>query len=94
MGCALHRAQDPHGAGIGWNTQEELLAVLLELLDRHDRHFVIAHSKQNARKPKPLRVPRPRDQAARRERRPATGAEIANLAAGLGGAKVAVNNGD
>jgi hypothetical protein len=64
---------------------ENLTALLIEVLDRHDRNFVIANSKKNARKPKPLKVPRP---GKPKKKRNATGDELAALVGKLGGAVV------
>lgn len=93
-GCALHRAEDPEGAGSGWGHSEELLASLIEVLDRHDRHFILAHSKRGAAKPKALKVPRPRDLLRRlRKKRPATGEELAGMMGAMGGAKLGDSKG-
>lgn len=64
---------------------ESLTALMVEVLDRHDRHFIIANSKSNAPKPKPLRIPRP---GAAKKKRNATGDELAALVGKLGGAVV------
>lgn len=87
-GCATHRAQDPDGYGASWGNVEELLALLIEITDRHDRHFVIANSRKNARKPRAFQIPRPRDRRGGRKRN-ATGDELARMVKGLGGARVA-----
>lgn len=76
-GCAVHRRQDPDGAGADWRNREELLATLIEVVDLADRNFVAAHSKRGARKPKPINIRRPHELRKRRERRPATGTELA-----------------
>jgi hypothetical protein len=54
---ALHRAMEPKAWG--WGHEEELLAVLCELVDRHDRHYVAAHRKDGKAPGEPLRVNRP-----------------------------------
>lgn len=64
---------------------ESLTALMVEVLDRHDRHFIIANSKKNAPKPKPLRIPRP---GKAKKKRNATGDELAALVGKLGGAVV------
>jgi hypothetical protein len=87
IGCALHRAEDPYGFGAGWGHTESLLATLIEVLDRHDRHYIITHSKRHAAKPKALKVPRPVDVAPKTKRN-ATGDELAEMVGKLGGAKV------
>lgn len=95
IGCALHRAADPEGFGAGWSQDTELLATLIELLDRHDRHFQRANSKKGARTTKPVVVQRPSDIAKRGQRRPATGDELRGMIGRLGGAAVGgARNGD
>jgi hypothetical protein len=64
---------------------EELTALMIEVLDRHDRNFIVANSKKNAAKPKALHIPRPRDSKPKRN---ATGDELAKMVGKLGGAKV------
>lgn len=88
LDSALERSRDPHGAGVGWSTTEELLAVAIEVLDRADRHYVRANTKKGARQPKPLKVPRPRDHSAMRSRRPATVNELKQIVGMVGGARV------
>lgn len=61
--------------------------MLIEVLDRHDRHFIISNSKKGAAKPKALRVPRPID-AVKKTKRNATGDELAAMVGKLHGAKV------
>lgn len=87
-GCALHRAEDPGGYGAGWTYTEELLATIAELIDRADRNFIAAHSKRNARKPRPIQITRPGELARRKRRRNATGEELAAMVGKLGGAIV------
>lgn len=60
---------------------------MIELLDRHDRNFIRAHSKKGAQQPRPVKVPRPRD-AHRPPRRNATGEELAAMMGKLGVPKV------
>lgn len=43
----------------GWGVTEELLATLIEVVDRGDRWFYSAHSPPGARMPEPLVIPRP-----------------------------------
>jgi hypothetical protein len=50
----------------GWGHEEELLAVLCELVDRHDRHYVSAHRKDGKAPGEPLRVNRPYDTEAKK----------------------------
>lgn len=56
-GSALHRSQDPKGWS--WDQTAELLATIIEILDRQDRHFVMANTK-DGKAWDPIRVPRPR----------------------------------
>lgn len=67
---------------------ENLTALLIEVIDRHDRNFIQAHSKKGSPKPKALRVPRPTDGKTKKKRN-ATGDELAEMVGKLGGAKVA-----
>lgn len=66
-GSAIHRALDPKGVGVGWTTQEELMAVLIEVMDYGNRLFYSANSKKGAKQPKPLYVPRPNRSRKRRK---------------------------
>lgn len=65
-GSALHRAVDPDGWGAGWTNQEELLAAICELIDTNNRLFLMANTKKNAKQPRPLHIPRPRDKKPER----------------------------
>ena len=87
-GCALHRALDPEGYGADWSHREELLALLIEVLDRHDRHFIEANRKKGAKRPKPIHIPRPRDISRNRAKRPATPEELRRIVGEVGGAVV------
>jgi hypothetical protein len=62
---------------------------LIEVLDRHDRHFQSAHLPKGKKPTKAIVVPRPREVAKRKSRRNATGEELAAMVKRLGGAKVA-----
>lgn len=58
-GSAVHRSIDPHGAGKGWTTQEELLSTIAEVVDYGNRLFYAANTKKGSKQPKPLFIPRP-----------------------------------
>ena len=55
--CALARSVLGHAAE--WTNTEELLAAVIEVMDRGQLWFLQANSKKGARLPKPIRVPRP-----------------------------------
>jgi hypothetical protein len=80
---ALHRVLDPYGVGAGWGWREELLAAIAQLVDHSNRLFVSANSKKGAKVPRPIAIPRPGDRA--RERRQASGEEVAAMTRKLGG---------
>jgi hypothetical protein len=61
------------------------MALLIEVLDRHDRNFIGAHSKKGTRPPPALRVPRPSDKREKAKRRPATPAELKAIIGKAGG---------
>lgn len=56
---AVARSVDPEHLGRGWTTQNELMAVIAELIDQGNRYFFGANSKSGTRQPEPLQVPRP-----------------------------------
>lgn len=58
-----------------WPIATELLAVAVELIHMQWTGFMMVNSKKGTKKPKPLRVPRPGEQVAKRKKRPATIAE-------------------
>lgn len=65
----------------GWSNTDELLALLAELVDHSNRQFHAAHLKGSP--PKPLRVPRPHEQAQQTEPlKPATVSEMKEFFAG------------
>ena len=57
QGSAFHRVSQPKQWN--WGHQEELLAVLCELVDRHDRHYIAAHTKDGKVPGDGLEIPRP-----------------------------------
>lgn len=61
LDSALVRSYDPKRLGRGWGTQEELLAIIAELLDVNNRYFLSAHVKPGTQLPKPIYIPRPDD---------------------------------
>jgi hypothetical protein len=52
-----------------WSEERELLALQVEMVDSLRRAFILANSKKGARQPDPVRIPRPWDKSAKRERR-------------------------
>jgi hypothetical protein len=58
---ALARAYDPHRLGRGWGAQEELLALIAELVDANTRMFLCAHLPRGQKPPKPIFIRRPDD---------------------------------
>jgi hypothetical protein len=73
---------DPEGSQ--WSTTDELLATLIEVVDRGDRWFFMAHTEKDTTPPDPIVIPRP-GQASNGEavdsdpedsNRPATAAEM------------------
>lgn len=76
-GTALYRELNPHFA---WENTQELLAVIVELLDRQDRHFVMANS-ESGKAWDPIKIPRPYDNEEK-ERKGTTMAELKELIAG------------
>lgn len=56
---ATVRAYDPEFAGRGWDTKTELLALIAEVVDQHQRLFYMANAKKGTPVPKPLHIPRP-----------------------------------
>lgn len=44
---------------MGWDTKTELLATIAELIDQNSRLFIMANSKQGAKPPTPIKIPRP-----------------------------------
>jgi len=53
---ALGRELDPYWQ---WTQDTELLASLIELLDRHDRHTLLVAGIKEEKIGQPLRIPRP-----------------------------------
>jgi hypothetical protein len=74
--CALHRAMDPKGWH--WTNDTELLAVLAELVDQGNRYFVMAHTKEGERPPRPIEIRRPGQRPERKR-----GNTVAELKAAL-----------
>lgn len=71
-GSAVHRALDPHS---DWTANEELLASLIEVVDLGNRWFFGANTKKGSQQPKPIKIPRPRDDE-KEPRKPSTPDEI------------------
>ncbi len=55
--CALARAV--LGERASWTHNEELLASLIEVVDRGQLWWVQAHAKKGAKRPSPIVIPRP-----------------------------------
>jgi hypothetical protein len=56
-------------AGTSWTTDNELQATTIEMLDALLRTYIQANSKPNAKKPSPMRIPRPWDKAEKKQQR-------------------------
>lgn len=56
---SLARVLAPETVGRGWGYQEELLAIIAEVVDVGNRNFVEANKKKGAQTPKPIFIPRP-----------------------------------
>lgn len=54
--------------GQAWDTSTELQAVTVEMLDGILRAYMQVHSKKGTQQAKPLEIPRPWKQSAKRER--------------------------
>lgn len=54
---ALARKMNPESWH--WKNEHELLAVIAELLDRHDRHFIRANTEKGQKQPNPIEIARP-----------------------------------
>ena len=61
---ALRRAVDPDSAL--WDTKDELLATIAELVDAGNRSFFRAHTKDSEPQPKPIKITRPHRAAEER----------------------------
>jgi hypothetical protein len=85
-GGPVDRSADPEGYGSGWTTQEELLALIAELVDYGNRNFVQVNSKPHSPAPKPIKITRPSDQ--REQMQPKRQATIEEMKAFFGGAIV------
>ncbi len=72
LDSALVRSYDPDRLGRGWDLQTEMLAIVAELIDRHDRHFLMANTKRGTTIPKPLYIARPDDAKRGRSATPKT----------------------
>lgn len=59
-----------------WSNTEELLATLIEVVDRGQLWFWDVHTKKGAQRPKSIEITRPGEQPAKKVRRPATSAEL------------------
>ena len=57
MGGALHKALHPDT--FAWTHQDELLAIIAEILDHGNRLFLMANTKKGAKMPPPLEIARP-----------------------------------
>lgn len=81
LDSALVRSYDPKRLGRGWGPQEELLAVIAELVDVNNRYFLSAHVKPGTQLPKPIYIARPDDT----QRKPPSSKEVQqHLATTLG----------
>lgn len=78
-------------AGTSWSTENELQAATVEMLDALLRTYIQAHSKPNAKRPTPLRIPRPWDKAEKQAKRRTTLGEM--LGNGLSVRKAPKNKG-
>jgi len=59
LDSALNRSRDPLHAGVGWNAQTEITALIAELVDYGNRLTIMTHSKRGDPLPAPLNIPRP-----------------------------------
>ena len=76
-GGALDRAANPDTLGVGWGNQEELLAVIAELVDQGNRDFAVANARPGAGKRQPITIDRPGRRP--RKRQPEPGETLAAL---------------
>lgn len=72
---ALNRKNNP---SYWWGVQEELMATIAELIDRHEIHYVMANSK-DGKGPKPISIPRPYKDGEEKENKPKTSTTIGEL---------------
>lgn len=85
-GTAIFREINPEWS---WGNQEELLALIAELIDRLDRHFVMANS-QNGKAWEPISIPRP----FRQESQPQKGTTMEELKGLIAQHRKEVENGN
>jgi hypothetical protein len=55
-----------------WDTQTELQATTIEILDAILRTYLQVHSKPNSKKPKPIKIPRPWEKTEKEAKRGTT----------------------
>lgn len=65
--------------GRAWTTDQELAAITIEMLDSLRRLYIQAHTKQGAKQPDPIHIPRPWDQEKPAPRRGTTLQEMLRM---------------